>query len=86
MQHPYRQIAIVAPDDRGACDESVFSLVSLAIMWVGSIARVVVGLAHRESFGRELVLACVLSLAMPFALRTVCTRRERGAAFDLTES
>jgi hypothetical protein len=43
----------------------------LAVVWVGSVARVAVGWTHREQFDAELVLAVALSLVLPFAMTRV---------------
>ncbi len=44
------------------------------VLWTGSILRAIVGVLHREPIGRELSLAFVLVVSIPWLVRRVVTR------------
>ncbi len=56
------------------CEERTFTkfdveiLSIFALVWCGSVVRVVLGHAHHEAFGAEFMLATVTIATFPFAL------------------
>jgi hypothetical protein len=72
MPSPYREVAR-PEDNRGRLRESLLCddlLPFMILVWLGSVARIAVGLAHHEVFGAEPTVALALVIVLPWgALR-----------------
>jgi hypothetical protein len=70
---PYRTPAPRTEDHEGRADSPILDdgeLVPVfAIVWIGTILRVIQGLSRGETFGSELTLACFATIVLPLAAK-----------------
>ena len=67
MMHPYRVASPPAAYDVSSADGGIATLA--IVIWAGSVARALLALALHEAPDREVVLAVMLVLALPFTAR-----------------
>jgi hypothetical protein len=65
--HPYRVPGTLRASPRAGAEHGFFGVAF--VLWLGSVLRTVEGALHRERFGRELSLALVLVIAIPWLAR-----------------
>ena len=73
---PYRIAARPAPEPRPEAPLDVAGMA--AFLWILTLERVAMGVAHAEPPSRELALAWLVLVALPVALGAMLARDRRG--------